>query len=168
MDHSFNVLDKAVVQVIRLVSFLWLWFSLCLLIEKNKRLMMLPDGRNWLRRKLGLILLGRAMLSKSVIQFSVVGWACVPSLLFDLTPNYGGGNEDNEDLFQKVPCTHCCTQTPQSGCRPLPNHASSRDSWTLTDKSGSVACRVTAPGSRVLMHTRYSLCLPRVCFPSPV
>ena len=45
--------------------------------------------------KLGLVLMGRAMLSKSLIQFSVDEWGCVPSLLFDLRPNYGGGNEDN-------------------------------------------------------------------------
>ena len=44
-----------------------------------KGLWKLPDGRNW-----G----GRAMLSKSLIQFSVDGWGCVPSLLFDLRPNY--------------------------------------------------------------------------------
>ena len=30
MVHSFIELDKAVVHVIRLVSFLWLWFSVCL------------------------------------------------------------------------------------------------------------------------------------------
>ena len=30
MAHSFNELDKAVIHVIRLVSFLWLWFSVCL------------------------------------------------------------------------------------------------------------------------------------------
>ena len=30
MAHSFFELDKAVVHVIRLVSFLWLWFSFCL------------------------------------------------------------------------------------------------------------------------------------------
>ena len=30
MTHSFIELDKAVVHVISLVSFLWLWFSLCL------------------------------------------------------------------------------------------------------------------------------------------
>ena len=29
MAHSFIELDKAVVHVIRLVSFLWLWFSVC-------------------------------------------------------------------------------------------------------------------------------------------
>ena len=26
-----------------------------------------------------------------------------------LVPNYGGGNEDNGDLLQKVPCTHTTT-----------------------------------------------------------
>ena len=30
MAHSFTELDKAVVHVIRLVSFLWLWFTECL------------------------------------------------------------------------------------------------------------------------------------------
>ena len=56
--------------------------------------------------KLGLVLMGRAMLSKSFIQFSVDGQSCVLSLLLDLRPNYGGGNEDNGNLLQKVPCTH--------------------------------------------------------------
>ena len=30
MAHSFIELDKAVVHVISLISFLWLWFSFCL------------------------------------------------------------------------------------------------------------------------------------------
>ena len=51
------------------------------------------------------------MLSKPLIQFSVDGQGCVSSLLFDLRPNYGGDNEDN-DLLQEVPCMHCCTQCP--------------------------------------------------------
>ena len=59
----------------------------------------------------GLVLMGRAMLSKSLIQFSVDGQGCVPSLFFDLRPNYGGGNEENGDLLQKVPCTQCCSVT---------------------------------------------------------
>ena len=49
---------------------------------------------------------GRAILSESLIQFSIDGQGCVPSLLFDLRPNYGGGNEDNGNLLQKVLCTH--------------------------------------------------------------
>ena len=35
----------------------------------------------------------------------------------------------------------------------LPTHASARDSWTLTGKSGSVSCGVSAPFSWVLVHT---------------
>ena len=67
----------------------------------------------------GLVLM--AMLSKSLIQFSVDGQGSVSSLLFDLRPNYGRGNEDNGNLFQKVPCTHCCTQCPRPCSRaPLP------------------------------------------------
>ena len=41
----------------------------------------LPDGRDWLWGNLSLVLMGRAMLSKSLIQFSVDGCSCVPSLL---------------------------------------------------------------------------------------
>ena len=43
--------------------------------------------------------MGEAMLSKSLIQISVDGRGCVPSLLFDLRPNYGGGDEDNATSF---------------------------------------------------------------------
>ena len=129
---------------------------------------MLPGGRDWLWGKLGLALVGRAMLSKSLIQFSVDGWGCVPSLLFDLRPNYGGSNEDNGDLLQKVPCVHCDTECPRPCSRPLPTHASAADSWTLTGKSGSVSCGITAPFSWVLVCARFCLCPPRVCFPSPL
>ena len=62
------------------------------------------------RGKLGLLLMDGAMFNKSVIQFSVDEQACVPSLLLYLSLNYGGGNEDNSDLLQNVPCRHCCTQ----------------------------------------------------------
>ena len=106
------------------------------------------------------------MISKSLIQFSVDGWGCVPSLLFDLRPNYGGGNEDNGDLLQKVPCTHCCIQCPWPGSRPLLTLASARDSWTLTGKSGSVSCEVTALFSWVLVCIKFCLCPPRVYFPA--
>ena len=54
--------------------------------------------------KLSLVLMGRAMLSNSLIQFSVNCQGCVPSLLFDLRPNYGRGNEDYEN--EKV--MKCC------------------------------------------------------------
>ena len=47
--------------------------------------------------KLGLVLMGGAMLSKSLIQFSVE--ACVPSLLFGLRPDYGRGNKKIGRLY---------------------------------------------------------------------
>ena len=108
------------------------------------------------------------ILSKSLIQFSIDRRSCVPSLLFVLRPNCSGGNEDNGDLLQKVPCTHCYTQCPQLCNRPPPTHASAGDSWTLTGKSGSVSCRVTAPFSWVLVSTRFCLSPPRVYFQSCV
>ena len=83
------------------------------------------------------------MISKSLIQFSIDGWGCVPSL-FDLRPNYGRCNENNGDHLQKVPCIHCHTQCPQSCRRPLPTHASTGD-------SGLVSCGVAAPFSWVLV-----------------
>ena len=36
-----------------------------------------------------------AMLNKYVIQFSIGGQSCVPSLLFDLRQNYGRSNDCN-------------------------------------------------------------------------
>ena len=56
-------------------------------------------------------------------------------------------------------------QWPQPCGRPLPSQASTGDSWTLTGKSGSVSCGVTAPfpGS---WCSQGSVCaLPRVCVP---
>ena len=125
----------------------------------------LPDGRDWLRGKLSLVLMVRPMLSKSLIQFSVDEQGCVFSLLFDQKPNYGGGNEGNDDLLQKVPRTHCCTQSPQPWSRPLQTQASARDSWKHKGKSGSVSCGVSVPFSWVPVHKRFCLCHLRVCFP---
>ena len=50
---------------------------------------------------------GRAMLSKSLIQFSAVGWGCVPSHPpYRPRPNYGRGNGSNGGLLQKDVCQH--------------------------------------------------------------
>ena len=105
-------------------------------MEKGKRLM----EASWWERlsgKLSLVLMGRAMLSKSLIQFSVDGWSCVPSLLFDLRPTYGGGDEDNAILS---------APDPAAGHHQLTLHG---DSWILTGKSESVSCGVTAPFSYI-------------------
>ena len=51
-------------------------------MEKDKRPMKFPDGIDWLRGILDLVLMGGTMLSKSLIQFFVDGWSCVHSLWF--------------------------------------------------------------------------------------
>ena len=108
--------------------------------------------------------MGRAMLSKSLIQFSIDGRGCVPSLLFDLRPNYGGGNEDNGDLLQKVPCTQCCTQYHQpcsSHRRPMLLPETPEYSWVSLGQSLARSL-LLPPGS---WCTRFCLCPPRVCCP---
>ena len=44
-------------------------------------------------------------------------------------------------------------------------HASARESWKHTGKSGSVSCGVSAPFFWVLVHKRFCLCHLKVCFP---
>ena len=91
----------------------------------------------------------RAMLSKSLIQFSVDGWGCVPSLLFDLRPNYDRGNEDNVNLLQKVLYTHCSTQCPQpcsSHRQPMPLPETPGHSQTSLGQS-LVGSLLLSPGS---------------------
>ena len=73
----------------------------------------LPHGRDWLWKNLGLVLMGGAMLTKSLIQFFSHWQGCLPSLLFGLRPNYGRGNGSNGDLLQKGLCQRCCVQCPQ-------------------------------------------------------
>ena len=124
-------------------------------MDMDKRLWKLPDGKDWLRGKLGLVMMGGAMLSKILIQFSVDGSGCVPFLLFNLRPNYDGGNEDNLDLLQKshAPTAVLSALNPYS--RPPSIHTSARDFWTLMGKSGSVTCGVSVPFSWVLVHTSF-------------
>jgi len=112
----------------------------------------------------------RALLSKSLIQFSVDGRGCVPSFLSDVRPNYGAGNEDSGDLLQKVLCMHALPHSVPRPCSNTPpTHASTGDSWTLTGKSGSVSCRdpfLPGPGvHRVLFVPSKSL-FPQSCVSS--
>ena len=108
-----------------------------------------------------------AMLSTSLIRFSVEGWGSVPSLLFDLRPNYGGDNADKDDLLLKAPCTHCCAQCPNPAaghCWPMPppeNPGQPQRVW-LSLLWGPCSF-LLGPGAHKVFF-----CPPRVCFPSPV
>ena len=92
------------------------------------------------------------MLSKSLIQFSVdacVGGGVLFFLpVFEHMPNYGGGNEDNGDLLQKIPRTHCRTRCPQP-CTRLPlTHVSTGESRTPASLGQSpVGSLLLSPGS---------------------
>ena len=96
------------------------------------------------------------MFSKSLIHFSLDGQCCVPSLLFDLRSNCGGGNEDIGQLLQIPATLH----------RPPSTHASAGDSWSLMGNSRSASRGVSTPFSWIRVHTRFCLCPPSVCFPS--
>ena len=105
--------------------------SVCPLSEMDKRLM---EASWWERLTEGEI--GSCSDVRGHVQYTFnpvfcwcVGLCSLP--LIYLEPNYGGGNEDNGDLHQKVPCIHCCSQYPQPCSRPLPTHTSTGDPWTL-------------------------------------
>ena len=72
-------------------------------------------------------------------------------------------NGGNDDLLLKDLSQDYCIQCPLHHAghwRLQSTHASTGDSCTLTGKSGSVSCRVTAPFSWVLVCTRFCLCPP--------
>ena len=136
--------------------------SVCPLMDRIRGL----HGRDWLWGNLDLVLRGGTMLSKPLMQFSVDGRVYVPPLLFGLRPNYSRG-KGNGDLLQKDLCPqHCYIQCPWPCSRPLSTHVFTRDSWTFTGKYGSVSCGYTTPFSWVLVHTRFCLFHPIICFPS--
>jgi len=67
------------------------------------------------------------MLSKSLVQFSVEGQGCVPSLLFSLRPNYGRGNEGNGNLFKRT----CAPTVVFSPSDPAAGHCRSKSRGTI-------------------------------------
>ena len=92
--------------------------------------------------------MGGAMLSKPLIQFSVDEQGYVPSLFFDLRPNYGGDNEDNGDLLQKAPCSAALSApSPATGHhQPTPLLETPGPSWASMGQS-LVGSLFLSPGS---------------------
>ena len=81
--------------------------SVCPLMEKDKRLM---EASWWERLTEG----GTGSCSDWWVNPIFCRWVELCSLpAIYLGPNYGGGNEDNGDLPQKIPGMHCYTQCPQ-------------------------------------------------------
>ena len=116
--------------------------------------------------------MGRAMLSKSLIQFSVDWWSCVPSLLFNLRPSYGGGNEDNGDLLKRSHAGTAALRAPPAL------------RWSLQQATANpcLCCRLLDTPEQVWISLLWGhcsflldpgahnlcLCSPGVCFLSPV
>ena len=79
-----------------------------------------------------------------------VGHDWVTSLTHSLThSNYGGGNKDNGNLLQKVPCRHCYTQCPHTWSRPLSTQASAKTPGHSRPSLGQslVGSLLLSPGS---------------------
>ena len=112
------------------------------------------------------------MLSKSLIQFSFDRWDCVSTYSGNTCSLAWGQTMIGVMALMATPSKRtyslccgsqdCCSQCPWLHSRPLLTHASAGDSWTLTGKSCSVSCGVTAPFSWVLVHPRFCLCPSRV------
>ena len=118
----------------------------------------LPGGRDWWWEKLVLVLVGRALLTKALIQLSADGWFCTPSLVVfltwgDPTLRYMGSMVRLMASFKSVD-----TNDDLSLC----THASTGDPLTLAGSFGLVSCWVTAPFLWVLVHTRFCSCPPRL------
>ena len=93
---------------------------------------------------------------KSLIQFSVDGQGCVPSLLFDLRPKYGRGNENNMRFhkvrypsFKRSPAGTAALSAPDPVAghhQPMPLPETPGHSWASLGQS-LVASLLLSPGS---------------------
>ena len=97
--------------------------------------------------------MGRAVLSKSLIQFSANGWNCVPSLLFTWGQIVTSFKRSQAVLPHVLPTPQQATTDPCLGRRLLDTHK-------------QVSCGVTVPFSWVPVHN-VLLFSPRVYFPVP-
>ena len=78
-------------------------------------------------------------------NFLLMSGAVFPPCLL-LGPNYGGGNEDNGNIPQKIPGLYCHSPCPQPCSRPPLTHAFARESRTPTGKP-PVGSLFLSPGS---------------------
>ena len=99
--------------------------------------------------------MGGAILSKSLIQFSVDEWGCISSLLFTWGQTIVEVMKIMETSFKgpmHAVLHSVLTTLHQATGDP---HPSAGAAWTLLGKSESVSCRVTARFSWILMSTRF-------------
>ena len=104
------------------------------------------------------------MLSKSLIQFSVDGWCCVPSLLFTWSQNMVEVMKIMETSFKR---SHACTAMLSA---PNPAAAHYQPTPPLeTPGHSQASLGQSLVGSLVLSppswYTRFCLCPPSIHFP---
>lgn len=150
-------------------------------MNENKKFVQLPDARDSLWGKLGLPLLGRAILSKSLYKFSARRCGCDPSLQFGprqpspgICSRYGraiGYGKANGNLFEEDLCQHAgpprtaaaIAPDPVAGphlCKRLPNIH--RQFW-LSLLCSHCSFPLGSDVHRVLFGPSKSLCLPQSC-----
>ena len=148
---------------------MWLVFcecgfqSVCPLMEKDKRFMETSWWERLTEGETGFCSDGGAMLSKSLIQFSVDGWSYVPSQIFTWGQTMV---EVMKVMVTSFKWSHACTATlsAQPCSRPhwptpmleTPAHSQASLGQSL------VGSLLLSPGS---WCTRFCLCSPRVYFP---
>ena len=78
---------------------------------------------------MGLVLIGGFMLSKSLIQFSVDGWSCVPSLLFTWAQTMV---EVMKIMVTSLKRSHAWTAVAHAS-NPVAGHHQPTSFWRLLD-----------------------------------
>ena len=128
----------------------------------------LCDGRDWLWGKLGLVLMDRAMLCKSLMQFSVDRWTVFPPCCLTWNETMVELMKIMSTSFKRSPaCTPTLSAPDPAAGHHWPMLPPETPGHSLTGKSGSVSCRVT--GSFLLGPDAHKvLFVPSKCHVSPV
>ena len=116
---------------------------------------------------MSLALVGRALLSKALIQLYADGCGCVPSLgvVWPSLPFQGSMVElivNSKMAYTRGTFPYCCSQCSLPYGEPLLIHASTGDAPTVPGSFGSVSCGLTVPFLYAFMCTRFCLCPPRL------
>ena len=123
----------------------------------------LPEGRNWLRGKLGLVLMGRIMLSKSLIYFSVwwVGLCSLP-LVWPETKTLVQVMKVMETSFRRSQARTAALSAPN----PAAGHRQPHLRQRPLDTTEVWASLLWAHGSSLLgPGAQGSVCASNICFP---
>ena len=180
-DHFalFSVILVFILEVTGL-QFLFFLFALCWM--RIRGLCKLPSGRDWLWGKLGLALVGRAMLSKFLVQFSADGGscACTPPPTPSPVRCLAWDSSVLESIGSMIGLMATSFKSTYANMLHLPRllllvlliqwkllsiHSSARDSQTLIGKTGTLFCGVTVPFPWVLVLTNVCLCPPKSVSP---